>query len=67
MHYHILWSGGKYDWQGFATEHDAEKLAEEIVLPGEFFTIEKFDSECRVCKANRYVRRQHSVGGPRDQ
>ena len=44
IHFHIRWSGKnrkeKIDWQRFDSEVDAERFAEDLVLPEEQYVIE---------------------------
>ena len=52
VHYHIHWSNSKFDWQAFPTPESAQIGAEHLAMPGETFTIDRFDDEdCAHCKA----------------
>lgn len=55
IHYHIRWSNSKLDWQTFANKQEAKKSAEELVRPGEAYTIEEFGDECERCGADGKV------------
>ena len=50
LHYHIRWlPGQKLDWERFETAEAAHQRARELVRPGERYTIESFDADCRAC------------------
>jgi len=49
-HFHIRWSKtASLDWEPFDTQEEAEASAKQLVLPGETYTIEKFDGACPRC------------------
>ena len=51
-HYHIRWShfsGSNLDWEAFPNRDDAEGRAQELVRPGESYTIEQFNGDCPRC------------------
>jgi hypothetical protein len=50
MHYHIKWSGGRYDWERFRSFDEATKAAMLIVQPNETFIVQHFDDKCSVCE-----------------
>jgi hypothetical protein len=53
-HYHIRWTRPpKFDWQPFSTPEEAKQAAEQLVLQGETYSIEKFGVECERCTALR--------------
>lgn len=52
MHYHIRWSNlrnSKLDWQVFDTPEEAQTEAEQLVRPGESYSVEKFEGDCPRC------------------
>jgi hypothetical protein len=50
-HYHIRWSRrAPLDFEPFATPQEADSCADLIVLPGESYSVEKFDCDCIRCK-----------------
>jgi hypothetical protein len=52
-HYHIRWASGALDWQRFATTLEAEASAQQLVLPGETYTLEEYADDCSRCGALR--------------
>jgi hypothetical protein len=53
VHFHIRWSGSGLDWQVFVTAKEAESAAQDLVLPGESFTVEEFGGNCPRCAGGR--------------
>ena len=50
VHYHIRWPlGNKLDWERFDSQQNVEARANELVLKGETYTIEKSDQPCARC------------------
>ena len=52
MHYHIRWShpkNSRLDWQVFDTPEEARAEAEQLVRPGESYSVEKFENDCPRC------------------
>jgi GAF domain len=53
-HYHIRWSRrAPLDFEPFASPEEADSCAGLIVLPGESYSVEKFDWDCIRCKLPR--------------
>jgi|HubBroStandDraft_2_1064218.scaffolds.fasta_scaffold441970_1 hypothetical protein len=50
-HFHIRWSQLTLDGERFATREKAEERAIQLVLEGEFYTIEAFEGTCARCGA----------------
>lgn len=49
-HYHIRWlPSGKRDWQRFNSAEEAQKTAEDLVLPEESYVVEPGASDCEAC------------------
>jgi hypothetical protein len=49
-HYHIRWTRpAKLDWHPFSTLEEAKQAAEQLVLQGETYSIEKFGETCERC------------------
>jgi len=49
-HFHIRWFGkDSLDWQRFQTRQDAITLANEVVRPGETYSVEEHSSDCPFC------------------
>lgn len=64
IHYHIRWSSKNrktLDWERFDTAEKAEDSAKRLVLPGENYSIEQFDSDCLRCAAIK----EHSASNER--
>jgi hypothetical protein len=57
IHFHVRWLGKnkkeKIDWARFDSEVDAEKFAQDLVLPDEKYVIERFDENCQTCQSAR--------------
>lgn len=57
IHFHIRWlrkdKKEKIDWARFDSQHEAEKFAEDLVLPEEEFVIEQFEENCEICRSAR--------------
>jgi len=50
-HFHIRWSStSSLDWQRFQTRRDAILLADQLVRPGETYTVEEHSSSCPFCE-----------------
>lgn len=49
LHFHILWSGSKLDWEVFPSEEEAIAGAKQLVRAGETYVIEQFDGACPRC------------------
>jgi hypothetical protein len=53
-HYHIRWSRpAPLDFEAFASPQEADSCAGVIALPGESYSVEKFDCDCIRCKLPR--------------
>jgi len=52
-HFHIRWASGALDWQRFGTTLEAEAGAQQLVLPGEAYTVEEYADDCSRCGALR--------------
>jgi hypothetical protein len=49
-HYHIRWTRpAKLDWLSFSTLEEAKQAAEQLVLIGETYSIEKCGEACEQC------------------
>ena len=54
IHFHVRWlDKDKIDWARFDSEVDAEKFAQDLVLPDEEYVIERFDENCETCQSAR--------------
>jgi len=52
-HFHIRWASGALDWERFDTMLDAEASAQQLVRPGETYTLEEYPDDCSRCGALR--------------
>lgn len=61
-HYHIRWSGKEaLDWEAFDSCDDAQISAEQLVRPGETYTIEERDQACGRCLDAFKLKTMHQV------
>lgn len=55
IHFHIRWSckdqKERIDWTRFDSEVDAQKAAEDLVLPDEEYVIKQFEESCALCQS----------------
>jgi hypothetical protein len=52
-HFHIRWASGALDWERFDTTLEAEAGAQQLVRPGETYTLEEYADDCSRCGALR--------------
>jgi hypothetical protein len=64
IHHHIRWSGGSLDWTRFETIAEAKEAAQELVKPGETYSIESFNETCSQCLrlVDRITRKESKTG-----
>jgi hypothetical protein len=62
-HYHIRWSQLTLDWERFDTREEAEERAIQLVLEGEYYTIDAFDGTCAHCGTYNPPRRRAAASG----